>query len=645
MRNLYMYGAVGVWCLSLPVGAVAEGIPNIVITPLRTETSLADVLAPITVLDRRQIEQSGASTLPQALALIGGVQVNSLYGAGLRANVSLRGFGDNAVSNTLVLVDGRPLNNSDIGSIDWGGVPLGDVQRIEVIQGGAGVLYGDQAVGGVINIVTRTPLRAGGSVSVTRGSYGGERIVGALRNRLSNGFSYALTAKQARAGNYRDNNASDLHDYRARLGYDYAGGRVFGTFQRSHEVLGMPGGLFAAQVAENPRQARYANDYADTKTSAMSLGWRQSLSDFWHLETDFDRRTSRGFGQLSGSAFTQQRDYRSLSPRLVYAAADGAQFIVGMDWRDNRYDFSSPYGVTQSHQRLNAGYLQAGVPLPAHLRLNVGVRAAQASNHVIDSSSFPAGQSFDNTATAGDLGLAWQATRKTRLYARVAQVYRFPKVDELTFTTTGGAGLATQTGNSYEAGGKWSQGGRELAVDAYRLNLHDEIAYDPSAGSYGANVNLDRTRRTGLRLTAAVPLTPRWRLHAVYAWTNARFASGTFDGNEVPLVARNTLKAALSWLPRSGLSVTATLRARDESYAAGDFSNALAPLPGGTVVDLGGRYAWRSWVFAARIGNLCDRRYSDYAAKGYNPAQAYAAQTAYYPAPRRNVSLSASYRF
>ncbi len=645
MRNLYLYGAVGAVCLSLPIGAAAAGIPNIVITPLRTETSLTDVLAPIVVLTRKQIENSGASTLPQALALIGGVQVNSLYGAGLRANVSLRGFGDNAVSNTLVLVDGRPLNNSDLGSIDWGAVPLGDVQRIEVIQGGAGVLYGDQAVGGVINIVTRTPLRAGGSVTVTRGSYGEERIVGTLHNRLSNGFSYALTAKQAHADNYRNNNVSDLHDYRARLGYDYAGGRVFGTFQRSHEVLGLPGGLFAAQLAENPRQARYASDYADTKTGTVSLGWRQSLSDFWYLETDFDRRTSRGFGRLSGSAFTQQRDYRSLSPRLVYAAADGTQFIVGMDWRDNGYDFNSSYGVTQSHQRLNAGYLQAGVPLPAHLRLQAGVRAAQADNHVTDSSSFASGQSFSNVATAGDLGLAWQATPATRFYVRVAQVYRFPKVDELTYTTTGSAGLATQTGNSYEAGAKWAQSGRELALDVYRLNLHNEIAYDPSAGSYGANVNLDRTRRTGLRLSAAAPLAWHWRLHAVYAWTDARFGSGTFDGNEVPLVARNTLKADLSWQPRSGLSVTATLLARDKSIAAGDFANALAPLPGGTVADLAGRYAWRSWVFGARIDNLFDRRYSDYAAKGYNSAQANAAQTAYYPAPRRNVSFSASYRF
>ena len=644
MRNLYLYGAVGAVCLSLPIGAVAAGIPDIVITPLRTETSLADVLAPTVVLTRKQIEQSGASTLPQALALIGGVQVDSLYGAGLRANVSLRGFGDNAVSNTLVLVDGRPLNNSDLGGIDWGAVPLDDVQRIEVIQGGAGVLYGDQAVGGVINIVTRTPLGAGGSVTVTRGSYGEKRIVGALRNRLSNGFSYALTAKQAQADNYRDNNVSDLHDYRARLGYDYAGGRVFGTFQRSHEVLGLPGGLFAAQLAADPRQARYANDYADTKTSAVSLGWRQSLPGFWNLAADFDRRTSYGFGRLSGSAFTQQRDYRSLSPRLVYAAG-GAQFIVGTDWRDNYYDFSSPYGTTHSHQRLGAGYLQTGVPLAAHLRFNAGVRAAQADNHVTDSSSFPAGQSFSNTATAGNLGLAWQATPATRFYARVAQVYRFPKVDELTYTTTGSAELATQTGNSYEAGAKWSRDGRELAVDVYRLNLHNEIAYDPSAGTYGANVNLDRTRRNGLRVSGAVPLAQRWRLHAVYAWTDARFGSGTFDGNEVPLVARNTLNADLSWLPRSGMSLTATLRARGKSFAAGDFANALAPLPGGTVVDLAGRYAWRSWVFDARIGNLFDQRYSGYAAKGYNPAQAYAAQTAYYPAPRRNVSLSASYRF
>ena len=73
---------------------------------------------------------------------------------GIDATIDLRGFGDTANSNTLILLDGQRLNPIDSGSISWSTIPLANIERIEIIRGAGTVLYGDRATGGVINIIT-----------------------------------------------------------------------------------------------------------------------------------------------------------------------------------------------------------------------------------------------------------------------------------------------------------------------------------------------------------------------------------------------------------------------------------------------------------------------------------------------------------
>ena len=136
--------------ISLPAfSEVAETqIPPVIVSAARTEQSTLTTPASITVITRKQIDDSGARHIVEVLRGQGGVQINDLYGDGSRASVDMRGFGDAAGSNTLVLVDGRRLNNPDIGSPDLNSIALEDVERIEIVQGSAGVLFGDQAVGG-----------------------------------------------------------------------------------------------------------------------------------------------------------------------------------------------------------------------------------------------------------------------------------------------------------------------------------------------------------------------------------------------------------------------------------------------------------------------------------------------------------------
>ena len=145
---------------------------EIVVTGTRTEEFVNRIPANVTVIDRARIEDSNAKNISDILRSEEGIVVRDLIGNGKTAIVDLRGFGEAAASNTLVLLDGRRVNAVDLSGTDWTQIPLEQVERIEIIRGTGSVLYGDNAVGGVINIITRTPSEKWAfSAGSTLGSY------------------------------------------------------------------------------------------------------------------------------------------------------------------------------------------------------------------------------------------------------------------------------------------------------------------------------------------------------------------------------------------------------------------------------------------------------------------------------------------
>jgi outer membrane cobalamin receptor len=137
----------------------------VVVSAGRVEQALQDVPSNVTVLTRDDIERSAARTVDDLLRQIPGFSLfrrsSSLVANPTTQGVSLRGIGPSGVSRTLVLLDGVPLNDPFGGWVCWSKVPLESIERIEVVRGGGSALYGNYALGGVINIVTRKPQATG----------------------------------------------------------------------------------------------------------------------------------------------------------------------------------------------------------------------------------------------------------------------------------------------------------------------------------------------------------------------------------------------------------------------------------------------------------------------------------------------------
>jgi len=660
LKNLLSAGVViATASFPLPVLSLTETeIPAVLVSAARTEQSTLTTPASITVISRKQIDDSGASNVIEVLRGQGGVLISDLYGDGSRATVGMRGFGETAASNTLVLVDGRRLNNPDIAPPDLNSVALNDVERIEIVQGSAGVLFGDQAVGGVINIITRKPGALRHSLKLSAGSYNNVKLHGMTSQALDTGINYLLSVDLRDTDNYREHNEASYFNGLGKLGYDYNSGSVFAELQYIDDQLNTPGTLFADEMAVDRRLAapNFASDFSDSVTSIGRLGLAQELGSDWSFEGELTSRDSEGTFRLS-SVFaaetqnsTQNRTITEFTPRLIgfVPALHDAMLTLGADLIDSDYELNSRFGGQTNEQSQRSIYLQAVVPASERLELTAGVRYASVDNELSDSGNFaiyPAGVSIDDNITVGTLGLALRANENWRVLLRADQNYRFAKVDEFlqpaytpSYTPVL---LQTQKGLSLESGVEWARAGNTAKLQIYRLDLQNEIAYDPV--NY-ANINLQDTERTGLISSGYWKTTPRLGLSASYTYTDAEVTSGAFSGKTVPFVARHTALLASDYEVSDAWQLYAELFASSDRVFSGDFDNVLGKLPGYGVVNIKAEYNVSDFSFSGRVNNVFNRQYSDVGQLGLDPVT-YDAREAFFPSPEINFLLTAAWQF
>src|SRR3989304_2806469 len=126
---------------------------EIVITAFKAAEEVEKIPANVTIITGEQIKESTAATVGELLKGEEGLVVRDIYGTGAKTSVDMRGFAFGL--NTVVLVDGRKVNEIDLSGVDWNLIPLENIERIEISRGSGNVLYGDNSMAGVINKITK----------------------------------------------------------------------------------------------------------------------------------------------------------------------------------------------------------------------------------------------------------------------------------------------------------------------------------------------------------------------------------------------------------------------------------------------------------------------------------------------------------
>jgi iron complex outermembrane receptor protein len=642
---------------SLPSLAAQEGQADartFVVTASRVPEEADRTPSTVTVVTAEEIAASGAASVVEVLERAAGVSFRS-YSGEAQAEISMRGFGENSSGRVLVLVDGRRLNNPDMQTIDWLSVPLADVERVEILQGASSVRYGNSAVGGVVNIITKKPSAGTKSTaSLSAGSFGENRQ------------TFSVDASGERGGVVASAEHYGTEGYRERSGYRSANASVRGTFDATDQLslsagiamadvfYEMPGALTEAEFEDDPTRT---NNYAD---EARDRSWTAELGAEWTPSETVSVSAPLSYANRSiasdmASWWTPAYTDRSVqvlqaSPTGTWSAAAGPvplRVVVGFDAYAAFLDVDT-YGELARETKTNAfevsqiavgPFLTLRASLGERLTLEGGARYDQATIAAenVDSS---VDESKTHRAFVYDGGIVYRPAAGVKTYARAGTLFRYPFTDEQTsFYGYGGdaflADLEAERGYNVEGGASVQIGSfASLAADVYYMELTDEIALN----STFQNENLDKTRRFGADIDLKASPFPFIDVGAAYGYVSATFAAGGNEGNAVPLVPAHRLDARISLKAPFGLRVEPSASFRSAAYQGGDAANDQEKIDAYAVYGVAVRFVPQAFKgrleLSVKAQNLLDASYAPYVY-----------YDSYYPAEGRSVNAGATYRY
>lgn len=594
------------------------------------------VPASVQVITRNDIEKSVATNLLDVLRGKAGIQVHDTIGNGSRATFSLRGFGENSVNNTLLLVDGRALNQPFMGGADFNSVPLSNIERIEIIRGAGTVLYGDQAVGGVINIITRQPLQNSAYIEVSRGSQDTEAYRGNVFAHLGAGFSAYMSGESNSSDNYRKHNESNYDNVFSRLRFDHENGWALYEYSTIDDELKYPGTLSAAQKDQNRKQAN-SSDWNDTKTQVHRFALEQKINDIFNFNFDYSNTDQDGlfysYGRNKQSIRTD-----SFNPRLTARFDSGlglSEVLLGYDQIESDYQaWGSKYDQVRRDW-----YTSMSQGLGDDVTVSLGYRTSQVKEDFKNSSK------HNDREESTSIGVSWQISEHVRSFVKREDVLRWANVDENGFTLPSVDFLKPQLGTSWETGVEWKDALQSYQLSAFRLDLDDELMYDSEINNInswngkGANINLDKTRRQGFMLEANRQIIDDLSVSAQYTLTDARYRAGSFKDKEVAWVSKHMASAQVNYTVFERMTAQLEANYTGPRYLSSDDKHEQEQEGGFTVFNAALKYEYKHVVTKLRVNNLTGKKYDSHA--GLSPF----AGPYYYPAAERVTVLSVGYNF
>jgi iron complex outermembrane receptor protein len=643
--------------------------------------------ASTSVITAEDIAHSPAQSIQEIIAQTPGVQLTSLFGGvnGVGTTVDLRGFGAFATANSLVLINGRRLNDIDMAGVDLSTIPRDSIERIEITRGNSGaVLYGDNAVGGVINIVTKTGIGGPPVAILAEGGVGSfnQRLASVSTAANAGPWSASFYGNGFKSDGYRVNNALDQRNGIGNLNYSTPDLTAFLTVTGDDQKLGLPGGRFVDpsiglnELVTDRRGTKTPFDYANKQGASATAGFTKTLWNGADLIVDGgvrDKNQQAAF--FFGPDMSNPLNYVdthlqtwSITPRLsVKNSIFGvpSSILTGIDYYDATYHSERPQfkGAPPIHvydlsQQTLAGYWQQTLGLLPTTDFSYGGRGQNTRLSARDRFDPTAPGAFDTQANpldssetqyAAHVGVEHRFNDVFSVFGRAARAFRTPTVDERVASgpafdaffnpIPGNFTLKTQTSYDVEGGFRIRAGMVQVQSSIYNMDLVNEIHFDPVNFF---NYNLDPTRRYGSETSTLVRVSDSLLFRSGFAYTRAIFREGPFAGNDVPLVSRYTANAGVTWnVWQKYLVVDATVRGWSERRMDNDQKNRQPLIPADATIDfkLSGEYGHLFWSIG--VNNVLNALYYDYAVASAFTDGRFSA----YPLPGRTYVVKAGATF
>lgn len=602
--------------------AFANNSDTLSVTANRFQEPDSSILAPITVVEREQIDRWQSNSVIDVLRRMPGIDVGQNGGIGQQSSIFVRGTNSNHV---LILVDGVRLNQANVsGSSDISQIPLSLVQRIEYIRGPRSSVYGSDAIGGVINILTERKTE-GGTLNATMGSHGYQEYDGSIKQKV--GDRTTLTA----AGSYLYTKGYDVEANGNTGGHpqpDRDGFMNKSLWLGVNHDVNDDVSLYARAYGFDNRTAydAYYDSYNKTLTDTRALfsrtydsgvkfhrdNYSSSLNASYNYTKDYDYDPRYGrYGK--GSRFTHSEQYNVQwgNHLLLGNGSIGG----GVDWQRQSVKEGSNGFPNKEH------FDNTGLYLTGQQKLgNVIAEASVRSDH----------HSEYNWHTTWQSNLAWEFVEGYSVIGGYGTAFKAPNLNQLyvdnpLWNLEGNLNLKPEESKQWEGGFEGLTGPLAWRVTVYRNDIENLIVYK-SAKPVDTYENIGKALIKGAEFTGEMDT---WVFHHTfnYQYIDARNKE---THQRLDRRARQQLKYQLDWqVEKLDMGVTYQYigQRTDKDYG----TNENVSLGGVSIWDLTASYPITSHLsIRGRIANLFDKDY----------------ETAYgYRTPGREYFLTGSYNF
>ncbi|CCN69816.1 MULTISPECIES: TonB-dependent vitamin B12 receptor [Vibrio] len=595
---------------SISVAQEAAETETLVVTANRFEQSTQSVLAPVNVVTRQEIIQTQAKSLPEVLRKLPGVEIAQNGGRGQLASVYVRGTGSDQV---LVLIDGVRMAKSSTGSVDFNQVPVSQIERIEYVRGARAAMYGSEAIGGVINIITysNTKNQAISNLSVGVGSRSQEANFDSVISTSESG-KLAVTAGYEKDEGYNVKPVPGVND-----GEKHGFSSINGSLGYRHNFNDVIEASVFARVYDNTYQydnnssssRKTSESHVSSQVIGGSIGYtKDQLASTFSYSNEFGRsNTSNPYDLSASDQYRNVYKQDNVSWISSYEINESTQVSGGLDWRK---DFYKDDKADSTQDRSNTGVFGVLSTKQEIVTVELSIRSDDNQDY--------------GRNTTYNAGLGFDITESIQVFGSYGTAFKAPTLSQQNGSAWVGENksLKPESSKNIDIGVKGTVKDIDWAVTGYDIKIDDLIDYDGNKRQY---VNVEgQTRIKGVELEAAFE-------------TGSIFHAFSIDlkdpkNDEGEMLARRS-KGAFKWNVSTSfddvdlsLSYQYYTKRRNSDYDATPIY--LKPYD---LLDAAATY----WVepnvaIRGRVDNLLNEKYET--ANGY-------------PAPERTIYLSIAYQF
>ncbi|MFA4889833.1 MAG: TonB-dependent receptor, partial [Candidatus Omnitrophota bacterium] len=564
----------------------------ITVTASRAERRISEVPSSTSIISEKDIQSSNAKSIPDLLKDVEGIDMYDSSGVGTVGAVNMRGFYGGMSSHQLVLVDGIPQNKGKDKLVDWDMISLDNVESVEVVRGPASALYGDNAMSGVINIITKKPNgKPEAKVYASYGNFNTQEyktsVSGAYKSE-DNGLPSSrqshkqlgilLGASQKITDGFRKHCNYDRTHIDGRLDYNINDAQkvqfLLDYYKKKRGAL--PWALSEAQIAQDRRQARPGteDDKSDETKSDISITHAWDISNNAKTEETFYYKYDNADSFYTGSNLTQNSQKEQLEDEDAYGfMLKGSmnqeiiglshEFTVGVDLERDNFDYkeyAASYrqrGVLQSDYGVKRGkigpYLQDEIKLSDSLRFIGGIRYDRVDFDFDDRNTVSNSKTEKMSKLTPRCGLVYMYQKDSSLYANYAQAFRTPTIGQMfTYGSLANPNLLPEEAVNYEIGLRhFFNEFFKANISLYWMELDNEIWYDYATRKYQ---NYGKTSHKGIETGLDFKINKSFSGFANYTYSRAKNENGSYAGEYLTNIPIHKASSGLHFTTEFGLS-------------------------------------------------------------------------------------------